>query len=85
MPANGTEQQAERFGTRNSVVGWSADSATMYAYGEGGIWSVAADGKAIRRITAGDGDDRRFLGGGKPGTRVIGTALATDGRDIYFS
>ena len=85
MPANGTEEQAERFGTWSSVVGWSADEATMYAYGEGGIWSVTADGKAIRRITAGDGDDRRFLGGGKPGTRVLGTTLATDGRFIYFS
>jgi TolB protein len=85
MPASGTDQQAERFGNWRGVVGWSADGETMYAYGNGAIWTVARDGTGIRRITAGDGDGRRFLGGGKPGTGVIGVTLATDGRFIYFS
>ena len=84
MPASGTDQQAEPFGNWNGVVGWSADGATMYASGNGSIWSVADDGQGIRQITAGGGG-RRFLGGGKPGTGVIGVALATDGRFIYFS
>jgi hypothetical protein len=85
MPTTGTEAQAERFGTWAQVVGWSADGATMYAYGNGSVWTVANDGKGIRQITAGDGDSRRFLGGGKPGTGLIVVALATDGRFIYFS
>ena len=84
LPVTGTEQQAERFGTWNQVVGWSADGATMYAFGDGGIWSVARDGKASA-ITAGDGDGQRFLGGGKPGTGAIPMTFATDGHFIYFS
>ena len=85
MPANGTEKQAEPFGTWSHVIGWSADGATMYAHGEGSIWSVASDGKGLRQITAGGGDGRRFLGGGKPGTGAIPMTLSTDGRFIYFS
>ena len=85
MPTNGTDEKAERFGTWNHVLGWSPDGATMYAHGDGGIWTVASDAKGIRQITAGDGNGRRFLGGGKPGTGVILTTLATDGRFIYFS
>ena len=84
MPATGTEQQAERFGTWGQVLGWSADGATMYAVGNGGIWSVGKDGKGLRQITAGGGE-ARFLGGGKPGTGLIPTTLATDGRFIYFA
>ena len=85
MPASGTDEQAQSFGNWSGVVGWSADGATMYAFGNGGVWSVAKDGKGIRQITAGDGGSRRFLGGGKPGTGLIGVSLATDGRFIYFS
>jgi TolB protein len=85
MPVSGTEEQAEPFGDWNAVIGWSADGATMYASGNGVIWSVDKDGKGVRRITAGDGDGRRFLGGGKPGTGVIPMSVTTDGRFIYFS
>ena len=85
MPSAGTEKQAEPFGTWSHVIGWSTDGATMYASGEGGVWSVANDGKGLRQITAGGGDGRRFLGGGKPGTGVIPMTLSTDGRFIYFS
>ncbi|HJT90848.1 MAG TPA: protein kinase, partial [Mycobacterium sp.] len=85
MPATGTDEQAEPFGDWNAVIGWSADGATTYASGKGVIWSVARDGKGVRRITAGDDDRRRFLGGGKPGTGVIPMSLTTDGRFLYFS
>jgi Tol biopolymer transport system component len=85
MPASGTDQQAEPFGDWAGLVGWSADGATMYAHKNASVWSVARNGTGIRQITAGDGDGRRFLGGGKPGTGAIAVAFATDGRFIYFS